>query len=408
MVRLVAVASPSDPSLALRLNSSRMTVHLHFFPTSANRDRPSHARQHPAAQVPGRRTRRARAAGLLSIAGLMGLLWPLTAAAQAAGGSTGTATRPVTATAPANGASATLPATRRGASIDPTMPNAQGALLYHNYCSVCHGDRGDGRSRATGALSTPPRDFTSALSRQELTPERIVRAVTYGRPGTAMVAWTSQLSATDIERVTDYVLTRFVNGSGTATAQAAAADSRPGLPAGHPARPGATAGAAPVPGPGTPAISGTQAHGGREIDQPATAALPGNTATAGGGGGRLAPVPAAALDPKLPLPLGLVGKVQRGETFYRANCVACHGLKGDGQGPRAYFINPPPRNFIDPATRARLNRPLLFASVHAGRLGTEMPAWSKVASNQQIADVAEYVFQTFVLGSAAPGMAGKP
>jgi hypothetical protein len=31
-----------------------------------------------------------------------------------------------------------------------------------------------------------------------------------------------------------------------------------------------------------------------------------------------------------------------------------------------------------------------------------------VASNQQIADVAEYVFQTFVLGSAAPGMAGKP
>ena len=43
------------------------------------------------------------------------------------------------------------------------------AVLYHNYCSVCHGDRGDGKSRATGALSTVPRDFTSAAAKQELT-----------------------------------------------------------------------------------------------------------------------------------------------------------------------------------------------------------------------------------------------
>jgi mono/diheme cytochrome c family protein len=130
------------------------------------------------------------------------------------------------------------------------------------------------------------------------------------------------------------------------------------------------------------------------------AATPGRSA--------LALVPASAFDPTLPLPLGLSGKLQRGASFYRANCVACHGPKGDGQGPRAYFINPPPRNFIDPAMRSRLNRPLLFAAIHAGRLGTEMPAWSKVASDQQIADVAEYVFQTFVLGSTAPGVAAKP
>jgi mono/diheme cytochrome c family protein len=35
------------------------------------------------------------------------------------------------------------------------------SVLYHNYCSVCHGDKGDGRSRATGSLSTVPRDFTT-------------------------------------------------------------------------------------------------------------------------------------------------------------------------------------------------------------------------------------------------------
>jgi mono/diheme cytochrome c family protein len=35
--------------------------------------------------------------------------------------------------------------------------------------------------------------------------------------------------------------------------------------------------------------------------------------------------------------------------------------------------------------------------VSEGRVGSEMPAWNKVASAQQIGDVTEYVFQTFVL-----------
>ena len=86
------------------------------------------------------------------------------------------------------------------------------AVLYHNYCSVCHGDRGDGKSRATGALSTVPRDFTSAASKQELTRERIALAIAHGRPGTAMVGWKTQLSANDIERLAEYVHTRFVLG----------------------------------------------------------------------------------------------------------------------------------------------------------------------------------------------------
>jgi mono/diheme cytochrome c family protein len=81
-----------------------------------------------------------------------------------------------------------------------------------------------------------------------------------------------------------------------------------------------------------------------------------------------------------------------------ANCAACHGARGDGAGPRAYFINPRPRNFVEEASRARFDRPALYAAVSDGRVGTEMPAWSKVATAQQRADVSEYVFQTFVLG----------
>ncbi len=229
-------------------------------------------------------------------------------------------------------------------------PDARGALLYHNYCSVCHGDRGDGRSRAAGALSTLPRDFGSEASKRELTFERIVLAITHGRPGTAMVGWKTQLNDSDIAVLAEHVLTRFVQRDP----------------------------AAPEP---RAVISGTQAHGGRESDVGAPAA-------------RL-------VDMTVPFPNQLKGNLVRGGAFYVANCATCHGAGGDGAGPRAYFIRPKPRNFVEPAARARLNRVVLFQAVSEGRVGTEMPAWKQVASAQQIADVAEYVFQAFIAPRAA-------
>jgi mono/diheme cytochrome c family protein len=224
------------------------------------------------------------------------------------------------------------------------------AALYHNYCSVCHGDRGDGKSRAAGALSTPPRDFTSAESKRELSVERIAAVVAHGKAGTAMVGWKTQLSETDINRLAAYVHARFVSGQPGAAPAAAAA------------------------------ISGTRAHGGREADAASTP---------------------ARVDMTAGLPNGLKGDAKRGGAFYLANCATCHGVRGDGAGPRAYFINPKPRNFTEEASRARFNRLVLYAAVSEGRNGSEMPAWNKVATPQQMADVAEYVFQTFVLGKPA-------
>jgi mono/diheme cytochrome c family protein len=243
------------------------------------------------------------------------------------------------------------------------------AALYHNYCSVCHGDRGDGKSRATGALSTLPRDFTSEASRRELTRERIATAIEHGRPGTAMVGWKTQLSAADIERLADYVLTRFVQGQGSAAPSAA--------------------------------ISGTRAHGGREADAANT-----NTNT-NPAINRAASTSVPPVNMTAGLPNGLKGDSKRGGAFYLANCATCHGARGDGAGPRAYFINPKPRNFIDEASRARLNRVALYAGISEGRLMSEMPAWKQVATPQQIADVSEYVFQTFIRAAPAAAQAAQ-
>jgi cytochrome c len=112
-------------------------------------------------------------------------------------------------------------------------------------------------------------------------------------------------------------------------------------------------------------------------------------------------------DMSSPMPLGLKGDPDKGRIFFMGNCFTCHGVKGDGEGPRAYFITPPPRDFLLEASRKKLNRPVLFEAITNGRLGTNMPAWGKVLSNQEIADVAEFVFENFIHSSKETGNEGK-
>jgi mono/diheme cytochrome c family protein len=127
-------------------------------------------------------------------------------------------------------------------------------------------------------------------------------------------------------------------------------------------------------------VSGTAAYGGRDRD---AVTAPGKAA-------------AESADMSQAMPNRLVADADKGRRFYNANCATCHGAKGDGKGPRAYFIYPKPRDFTSVEARAMLNRPAIYAATSMGRLGTEMPAWSKVLSNQEIANVAEYVFGTFI------------
>jgi len=227
----------------------------------------------------------------------------------------------------------------------------RGRAVYNKNCSVCHGDKGDGRSRAQFSLNPPPRDFTSAASKQELTRERMIKAVTYGRAETAMAGFKTQLSKEDIDAVVEYIRTGFMSTL-----------SHDG-------------------------ISGTSAYG-------AKAASKGNPAAAQKQAD--APAQAATVNMSAAMPNGLKGDAVKGSAFYMSNCSTCHGATGDGRGPRAYFINPKPRNFLHPASRAEFNRVALYKAINDGKLGTEMPAWGKVMTEQEIADVAEFVFQRYI------------
>jgi mono/diheme cytochrome c family protein len=50
----------------------------------------------------------------------------------------------------------------------------------------------------------------------------------------------------------------------------------------------------------------------------------------------------------------------------------------------------------------------LYAGISEGRLMSEMPAWKQVATPQQMADVAEYVFQTFIRDGGTATAATAP
>jgi mono/diheme cytochrome c family protein len=222
----------------------------------------------------------------------------------------------------------------------PLKSITPGAIIYADYCSVCHGDNGKGAMWARAGLSPPPIAFTDEATQLSLSRDHMIDAVSYGRPETAMTGWKSRLSDEQIATVVDYVIRSFM------PLLVASIESQK---LGHTHTP--------------------DAHAGHNHTHSTM---------------------------YRPFPDDLTGDLKRGESLYTSNCATCHGETGDGRGPRAYFINPKPRNFLHTKSRASLDRPTLFQAVSKGKLRSEMPAWETVLNKQQIADVSEYVFMTFI------------
>ena len=180
----------------------------------------------------------------------------------------------------------------------------------------------------------------------------MIHSVRDGRPGTAMTAFKTQLSQNEIESVVDYIRDTFMVDTATTTTDSAHSPAA------------STVGMAVLHDSMKESDSLQKKTATTLFDQPISAKLSGNAVN--------------------------------GKIYYMQNCTACHGADGKGDGPRAYFIYPRPRNFQHPASKARFNRAELFSAIKKGVRGREMPAWEKVMSDQQIADITEYVFQTFI------------
>jgi mono/diheme cytochrome c family protein len=219
-------------------------------------------------------------------------------------------------------------------SLESTSPPE----VYARRCSVCHGDDGAGARWAGASLKPPPRNFLDPAIRYTLGREQMISAILHGRPGTAMPAFASRIDADLAAKVADYIRYSFMQLEDTAT---------------------------------TTSHTKRNHDPERQIQQ-----------TMGGVSGPSQWTPHEAN--------GVAGGV-----FYRNNCAECHGEDGRGDGPRAYFIFPKPVNFREHGNNGQLSRAQLFHSIKFGVRGREMPAWGTVLNDQQIRDVAEFVYTEF-------------
>lgn len=102
--------------------------------------------------------------------------------------------------------------------------------------------------------------------------------------------------------------------------------------------------------------------------------------------------------PKFPLADTVDRQVlKHGANLYRQQCAACHGVTGDGQGPAARHLNPPPRDyrlgqfkFSSTPRGTKPRRDDLERIIRRGAKGTSMPSF-RWMSDEDLEAVIEYV-----------------
>jgi len=227
----------------------------------------------------------------------------------------------------------------KSSSADKNGGKVEGRAIYVEHCSACHGDNGNTAVWAKNGLNPAPRNFTSKAAREELSLERMITSVTHGRPGTAMMSFEKRLSGEQIKAVVGFIRNEFMLLDREEKSQ--------------------------IESVAPPQVDKTQKSQANVY------------------------------------PDGLVADEVWGKAFYLNNCFTCHGKNGNGKGPRAHFNQPRPRDFTSAETRATFDRQKLFQAIKSGKKATVMPAWGRVLSDQQVASVAEFVYQEFILASKA-------
>jgi len=90
-----------------------------------------------------------------------------------------------------------------------TYEERQGKQLYIKYCSVCHGQEGEGDGFNAFNLDPKPRDFTDSTYMNSLSGERLIETITEGGRGVnrspLMPSWNGRLSGMEIEYIVSYI-----------------------------------------------------------------------------------------------------------------------------------------------------------------------------------------------------------
>lgn len=93
--------------------------------------------------------------------------------------------------------------------------------------------------------------------------------------------------------------------------------------------------------------------------------------------------------PRRPPPLAM------GQQLFQQECANCHGANGDGNGPQAAQLDPPPINFHEISRQRERSVWGLYSAITQGVEGTAMPGFSQLSEEQRWAlafHIASYPF----------------
>lgn len=94
----------------------------------------------------------------------------------------------------------------------------------------------------------------------------------------------------------------------------------------------------------------------------------------------------------------IAADIENGKKIFNERCTGCHGFEGQGDGPMAKFVTPPPRRFVGGIFKYKTTEgegvPTdgdMFRVITNGLPGTAMPSWGDILSKEEKLDVIEYV-----------------
>jgi len=93
------------------------------------------------------------------------------------------------------------------------------------------------------------------------------------------------------------------------------------------------------------------------------------------------------------------GNAENGKKIYEKRCLMCHGEEGDGDGPGAERLNPPPRDFTEAGYKIKTtgeedpvpNDDDIYRMIKDGMPGTAMPGWADILKEQEMWDLVLYL-----------------